>query len=214
MAGRPTVGLGTVYRRDGEMGKNRLEAFSDGVLAIIITIMVLELKVPHGTDLTVLEPLLPVFLSYVLSFVYVGIYWNNHHHLLHAAGKVSGGVLWANLNLLFWLSLLPFATGWMGENHFAPLPSAIYGVVLLMAAVAYYLLQNRIIAADGADSVLRRAIGRDWKGKVSPLIYVAAIGVSFAMPYAAQLLYVTVALVWLVPDTRIERTLRGGGEES
>ncbi len=214
MAGRPTVGLGTAYRRNGEMGKNRLEAFSDGVLAIIITIMVLELKVPHGSDLAVLEPLLPVFLSYVLSFVYVGIYWNNHHHLLHAAGKVSGGVLWANLNLLFWLSLLPFATGWMGENHFAPLPSAIYGVVLLMAAIAYYLLQNRIIAADGADSVLRRAIGRDWKGKVSPLIYVAAIGVSFAMPYAAQLLYVTVALVWLVPDTRIERTLRGGGEES
>ena len=196
------------------MNKNRLEAFSDGVLAIIITIMVLELKVPHGSGFDALLPLLPVFLCYVLSFVYVGIYWNNHHHLLHAAGKVSGGVLWANLNLLFWLSLLPFATGWMGENHFAPLPSAIYGVVLLMAAIAYYLLQNRIIAADGADSVLRRAIGRDWKGKVSPLIYVAAIGVSFAMPYAAQLLYVTVALVWLVPDTRIERTLRGGGEES
>src|SRR6478752_10717688 len=161
------------------MGKNRLEAFSDGVLAIIITIMVLELKAPHGSEIDVLVPMLPNFLSYVLSFIYVGIYWNNHHHLLHAATNVSGGVLWSNLNLLFWLSLFPFATGWMGENHFAPLPSAAYGFVLLMAAISYYLLQRCIISVDGRSSVLKRALGTDWKGKLSPVFYITAIGASF-----------------------------------
>ena len=189
------------------MGKTRLEAFSDGVLAIIITIMVLELKVPHGSDLSALLPLMPPFLSYVLSFIYVGIYWNNHHHLLHAAKHVSGGVLWANLNLLFWLSLLPFATGWMGENHFAALPSAIYGFVLLMAAISYYLLQLRIIAADGPSSVLRHALGSDWKGKLSPLIYISGIALSFFVPWLPQALYVLAALIWLVPDKRIERVI-------
>jgi uncharacterized membrane protein len=189
------------------MGKGRLEAFSDGVLAIIITIMVLELKVPHGTDFEALVPLMPSFLTYVLSFIYLGIYWNNHHHLLHTARRVSGGVLWANLNLLFWLSLFPFATGWMGENHFAPLPSAAYGFVLLMAAIAYYVLQLRIIAADGPDSVLRRAVGRDWKGKLSPLLYLVAIGSAFVVHWLAQAIYVAVALLWLVPDRRIERVI-------
>jgi len=189
------------------MGKGRLEAFSDGVLAIIITIMVLELKVPHGVDLDSLLPLMPSFLSYVLSFIYVGIYWSNHHHLLHAATHVSGGVLWANLNLLFWLSLFPFATGWMGENHFAPLPSAAYGLVLLMAAISYYLLQRRIIATDGPDSILKRALGTDWKGKLSPLLYLAAIGASFWLHWVAQAIYVAVALIWLVPDRRIERAI-------
>jgi uncharacterized membrane protein len=164
------------------MGKTRLEAFSDGVLAIIITIMALELKVPHGDDLNALTSLMPTFLSYVLSFIYVGIYWNNHHHLLHAAKGVKGGVLWANLNLLFWLSLLPFATGWMGENHFARLPSAVYGAVLLMAAIAYYLLQQCIIAVDGPRSALKRAIGRDWKGKLSPVLYLAGIISAFLAP--------------------------------
>jgi len=192
------------------MGKGRLEAFSDGVLAIIITIMVLELKVPHGADLSALLPLLPVFLSYVLSFIYVGIYWNNHHHLLHAAKRVSGGVLWANLNLLFWLSLLPFATGWMGENHFAALPSAAYGVVLLMAALSYYLLQSCIIAIEGPHAVLRQALGADWKGKLSPLMYLAGIAASFALPWLGQSLYVLAALMWLVPDRRIERALDQG----
>ena len=161
------------------MRKGRLEAFSDGVLAIIITIMVLELKVPHGADFEALTPLMPVFLSYVLSFIYVGIYWNNHHHLLHAAQRVSGGVLWANLNLLFWLSLFPFATAWMGENHFAPLPSAAYGFVLLMAAIAYYILERAIIVVDGSDSLLKRAVGSDWKGKLSPVLYLSAIVVAF-----------------------------------
>jgi uncharacterized membrane protein len=189
------------------MGKGRLEAFSDGVLAIIITIMVLELKVPHGTGFDALAPLMPSFLSYVLSFIYVGIYWNNHHHLLHAARRVSGGVLWANLNLLFWLSLFPFVTGWMGENHFASLPSAVYGVVLLMAAIAYYLLQRCIIASDGPDSILRRAVGSDWKGKLSPLFYLAAIGASFVAQWLAQAIYVAVALIWLVPDRRIEKAI-------
>lgn len=193
------------------MGKGRLEAFSDGVLAIIITIMVLELKVPHGADLATLLPLLPVFLSYVLSFVYVGIYWNNHHHLLHATTRVSGGLLWANLNLLFWLSLLPFATGWMGENHFAAWPSAVYGLVLLMAAIAYFLLQQCILATEGPDGRLRRALGRDWKGKASPLIYVLGIALAFVAPLLAQLAYVAVALMWLIPDRRIERSLDAGG---
>jgi uncharacterized membrane protein len=187
------------------MGKNRLEAFSDGVIAIIITIMVLELKVPHGADLAELRPLLPVLLSYVLSFVYVGIYWNNHHHLLHAAGRVSGAVLWANLHLLFWLSLLPFATGWMGENRFASAPTALYGTVLLMAAVAYWLLQRAMIVAGG--QVLQRAVGRDIKGKVSPLVYLAGIALSLRLPSLAQALYALVALMWLVPDRRIEHVL-------
>jgi uncharacterized membrane protein len=193
------------------MGKTRLEAFSDGVIAIIITIMVLELKVPHGADLDALAPLMPSFLSYVLSFIYVGIYWNNHHHLLHACKQVTGGVLWANLHLLFWLSLLPFATGWMGENHFEQLPSAAYGLVLLMAAVAYFLLQKCIMAADGQASVLRQALGSDWKGKLSPLLYLVAIGVSFVSHWGAQLIYVLAALIWLVPDRRIERTIRHSG---
>jgi uncharacterized membrane protein len=191
------------------MGKGRLEAFSDGVLAIIITIMVLELKVPHGADFDALKPLLPGFLSYVLSFVYVGIYWNNHHHMLHAAKHVTGGVLWANLNLLFWLSLFPFATGWMGENHFESLPSAVYGFVLLMAAVSYYLLQQSIIAADGSGSMLKRAIGSDWKGKASPLFYITAMVAAFWMHWLAQAIYVAVALIWLVPDRRIERAIKG-----
>jgi uncharacterized membrane protein len=190
------------------MGKGRLEAFSDGVIAIIITIMVLELKVPHGESMASLLPLVPAFLSYVLSFVYVGIYWNNHHHMLHACRRVSGAVLWANLHLLFWLSLFPFATGWMGENHFAAMPSALYGVVLLMAAGAYWLLQQAIIAAEGPASVLAGAVGRDWKGKLSPVLYLAAIGATFLAPWIAQAIYVGVALLWLVPDRRIEHALQ------
>jgi uncharacterized membrane protein len=189
------------------LGKSRLEAFSDGVIAIIITIMVLELKVPHGESLDALVPLIPVFLSYVLSFVYVGIYWNNHHHMLHAGHKVTGPMLWANLHLLFWLSLFPFATGWMGANHFAAAPTAVYGGVLLMAAVAYWILQQLIIASQGHGSLLKKAIGRDWKGKVSPLIYLIAIPMAFWSPWVSQGLYVLVALVWLVPDRRIERAL-------
>ncbi|HEX5806345.1 MAG TPA: TMEM175 family protein [Macromonas sp.] len=193
------------------MGKNRLEAFSDGVLAIIITIMVLELKVPHGADAAALQPLLPSFLSYVLSFIYVGIYWNNHHHMLHAARRVSGRVLWANLVLLFWLSLFPFATAWMGENHFESLPSAAYGFVLLMAAISYHMLQRSIIAVDGPASVLGHAIGADWKGKASPLLYTAAIFLAFWAPWVAQAIYVAVALLWLVPDTRIEHEINRPG---
>ncbi len=189
------------------MGKSRLEAFSDGVIAIIITIMVLELKVPHGASLEELRPLLPVFLSYVLSFVYVGIYWNNHHHMLHASNHVSGAVLWANLHLLFWLSLLPFATGWMGENHFAALPSALYGVVLLMAAIAYWLLQQAIIKIEGSKSLLKVAVGADWKGKLSPLIYLTAILSTLWRPWIAEALYVLAALLWLVPDRRIEQAM-------
>jgi uncharacterized membrane protein len=195
------------------MGKNRLEAFSDGVIAIIITIMVLEMKVPHGDTLATLTPLLPVFLSYILSFVYVGIYWNNHHHMLHACTTVSGGVLWANLHLLFWLSLFPFATGWMGENHFAPLPSALYGCVLLAAAIAYWILQQTIIGAQGAHSPLQIAVGKDWKGKLSPLIYI--VGIVFALwspwPWLAMALYVSAAVLWLVPDRRIERSIQYPG---
>ncbi len=194
------------------MGKGRLEAFSDGVIAIIITIMVLEMKVPRGETVAALRPLLPVFLSYVLSFLYVGIYWNNHHHMLHALRRVTGAILWANLHLLFWLSLFPFVTGWMGENHFASAPSAVYGLVLLMAAIAYFVLQQTIIAAEGPASLLKKAIGHDWKGKVSPLLYVAGIVTSIYRPAMAQALYVLVALIWLVPDRRIERTLRQSAE--
>jgi uncharacterized membrane protein len=191
------------------MNKNRLEAFSDGVLAIIITIMVLEMKVPHGEDLAALQPLLPVFLSYVLSFVYVGIYWNNHHHLLHAAHGVNGGVLWANLHLLFWISLFPFVTGWMGENHFAPLPSALYGFVLFMAGTAYWILARSILAIEGNDSLLAKAMGRNRKEKLSLLLYAAAIPLAFVHQWIDQALYVTVALIWLVPDRRIEKLLAG-----
>ena len=187
------------------MGKNRVEGFSDGVLAIIITIMVLELKVPHGAEFGALKPLLPVFLSYVLSFVYLGIYWNNHHHLLHSTGHVSGGILWANLHLLFWLSLFPISTAWMGENHVAPAPTAAYGFVLLMAAIAYYVLQRTIVAHEGRDSLLASALGRDWKGKLSPLLYLAAIPLAFVSSWIASGLYTFVALLWLIPDRRIER---------
>ena len=190
------------------MGKNRLEAFSDGVIAIIITIMVLELKVPHGEGIETLVPLLPVFLSYVLSFVYLGIYWNNHHHMLHVTKTVTGPMLWANLHLLFWLSLIPFATGWMGENHFAAAPSALYGVVLLMAGVAYFILQQLIIASQGPDSILKKAIRGDWKGKLSPVVYGVAIVSTFWWEWIALGLYVVVALIWLIPDRRIENVLR------
>ena len=190
------------------MGKNRLEAFSDGVLAIIITIMVLGLQTPQGADLLALKRLLPSLLSYVLSFIYIGIYWNNHHHMLQAAKRVSGRVLWANLALLFWLSLLPFATTWMGQNHAAVLPSALYGCVLLMAALFYAILQRSIIAADGADSLLGLAIGADWKGKASPVFYLLGIGLSFYSTTLAQSVYAAVALLWLVPDRRIESKLQ------
>jgi uncharacterized membrane protein len=195
------------------MEKNRLEAFSDGVLAIIITIMVLELKVPHATELAELKPLLPVFLSYVLSFIYVGIYWNNHHHMFHSTKLVTGGILWANLHLLFWLSLFPFTTGWMGENHLAPAPTAVYGTVLLMAAIAYYILQRAIIAQQGRHSLLAAAIGTDWKGKLSPVLYFTAIPLALVRPWLAISLYVLVALMWLVPDRRIERVLTKRGTD-
>jgi uncharacterized membrane protein len=193
------------------MGKNRLEAFSDGVIAIIITIMVLEMKVPHGEGIETLAPLIPVFLSYVLSFVYLGIYWNNHHHMLYACRHVTGPMLWANLYLLFWLSLIPFATGWMGENHFAAVPSALYGVVLLMAAVAYLILQQLIIASQGPDSILRKAISGDWKGKLSLVLYAAAIPLAFWRQWISLGLYVFGALLWLIPDRRIEKTLHADG---
>jgi uncharacterized membrane protein len=192
---------------DIAMQKTRLEAFSDGVLAIIITIMVLELKAPHGVELGALRPMLPVILSYVLSFIYVAIYWNNHHHLLHTVKEVSGGILWANLHLLFWLSLLPVATAWIGENHVAATPTALYGFLLLMAAIAYYILQRAIIAKQGQDSLLAAALGPDWKGKLSPALYLAAIPLSFLHPWIGNAIYVFVALLWLVPDRRIERML-------
>lgn len=189
------------------MGTGRLEAFSDGVLAIIITIMVLEMKVPHDASLAALWSLWPVFLSYILSFVYLGIYWNNHHHLLHTTQRVSGAILWANLHLLFWLSLVPFVTGWMGENHFASAPTAFYGIVLLMAAIAYWILQRAIMAEQGRDSLLAVAIGNDLKGKLSPLLYAIAIPSAFFNQWIAGAVYVVVALMWLIPDRRIERVI-------
>jgi uncharacterized membrane protein len=189
------------------MSTGRLEAFSDGVIAIIITIMVLDMKVPHGHTLKDLRPLLPVFLSYILSFLYVGIYWNNHHQMLHACNAVTGAILWANLHLLFWLSLFPFTTGWMGENHFTAVPTALYGTVLLMAAIAYYLLQQAIIRAQGRGSILKKAIGRDWKGKLSPVLYFVAIISTLYSPWIAQAILVLAALIWMIPDRRIEKRL-------
>lgn len=192
------------------MSKGRLEAFSDGVIAIIITVMVLELRVPLSASAQALAPVLPVFLCYVLSFIYLGIYWNNHHHMFHTVEHVSGSILWANLHLLFWLSLIPFTTGWLGENYFAAAPTELYGVVLFMAAVAYMILQQRIIASQGDESLLRKAVGHDWKGKLSPALYIAGIGVGLRLRWLALSLYVLVALLWLIPDRRIERVLTAG----
>lgn len=186
------------------MNKGRLEAFSDGVLAIIITIMVLEMKVPHGTDFNSLGPLIPVFVSYILSFIYIGIYWNNHHHMIHTVKVVSGTILWANLHLLFWLSLVPFVTGWMGENHFAAVPVALYGFVLVMAAIAYFILQTQILKTQGKDSLLAKAMGKDFKGKASPFLYVIAIASTYINPWIACVIYALVAMMWLIPDKRIE----------
>jgi uncharacterized membrane protein len=186
------------------MKKGRLEAFSDGVIAIIITIMVLELKVPHGEDFSSLKPLLPVLLSYMLSFIYLGIYWNNHHHLLHATEKITGGVLWANLHLLFWLSMVPFATSWMGDNHFSAAPTSLYGIVLLMAAVAYWILQNQLLKINGEGSVIAKALGKDFKGKASPVLYVIAIPCAFINQWISGIIYILVAFIWLIPDKRIE----------
>jgi len=190
------------------MGKGRLEAFSDGVIAVIITIMVLEMKVPHGTDTAALLPVLPIFLTYVPSFIYVGLYWNNHHHMFHAVKHVTGGTLWANLHLLFWLSLAPFVTGWMGENHFEPLPVAAYGVVLLCAAFAYTILVRVLLASHGKDSTFAKAIGSDLKGNISLVIYVVAIGAAFWKPLVACALYAVVAAIWLWPDQRFEKLLK------
>ena len=189
------------------MTKHRLEAFSDGVIAIIITIMVLEMRIPHGDGLKQLQPLLPVFLSYVLSFFYVGIYWNNHHHLLHTCSAVTGSMLWANLHLLLWLSLFPFTAGWMGENHFTAAPTSLYAGVLLMAGIAYYLLQQSIIRAQGPNSILKEAVGRDWKGKLSPALYIAAILAAPRASWIAQTALVVAAMIWLIPDRRIEKLL-------
>jgi uncharacterized membrane protein len=194
------------------MNRTRLEAFSDGVLAIIITIMVLEIRVPHGNDFAALKPLIPVLISYVLSFIYIGIYWNNHHHLMHTVKNVTGGILWANLHLLFWLSLVPFTTGWIGENHFDPIPMAIYGFILLMAAVAFYVLQTLIVRSQGEHSILAKAIGSDLKGKMSLVIYLLAIGSNFASQWISGSLYLLVALIWLIPDKRIEIILRSESE--
>ena len=190
------------------MDKGRMEAFSDGVIAIIITIMVLELRVPHAATFESLRPILPVFLSYVLSFMYVGVFWNNHHHMLNATERVTGAVLWANLHFLFWVSLFPFAAAWMGENHFEAAPTELYGVVLLMSAIAYWILQQVIIASQGPDSLLKRAVGDDWKGKASPLLTVVAIAVTNYSRWLAQAIFVSVVLMWLVPDRRIERALK------
>ena len=195
------------FRPHSRMSKNRLEAFSDGVLAIVITIMVLELKVPHGVELSALKPVVPVFLSYVLSFIYVAIYWNNHHHLLHATKQVDGRILWANLHLLFWLSLFPFATAWIGENHVAPAPTALYGFVLTMAAASYYMLERSIISRQGRDSLLATALGTDRKALFSVAMYLLAIVLSFLSPWIATSLYVLVAILWFVPDRRIERAV-------
>lgn len=189
------------------MKTGRMEAFSDGVIAILITIMVLELKIPHGADLEALRPIVPAFLTYVLSFIYLGIYWNNHHHMLQATEQINGKILWANLHLLFWLSLVPFVTGWMGENHFAPLPTAIYGVVLLLAAISYTILQTLIVAQQGANTKLKAAVGKDVKGKLSILCYVLAIPLAFVHQLISDGLYVLVALMWLIPDRRIESKL-------
>jgi uncharacterized membrane protein len=189
------------------MTKGRLEAFSDGVIAILITIMVLELKVPHGADLDALRPILPVFVAYVLSFVNVGIYWNNHHHMFHITDRINGKALWANLHLLFWLSLIPFTTGWMGENHFAPLPTAVYGGVLMLSGIAYYILARTLVAAQGPESRLAKAVGADFKGRISVLLYAVAIPLAFVHQWISGVLYVTVTVIWLVPDPRIERKL-------
>jgi uncharacterized membrane protein len=207
MSKRRTIGLESSSLKPAQMKTSRLEAFSDGVLAIIITIMVLELKVPHAVELAALKPLLPVLLSYVLSFIYLGIYWNNHHHLFQATEQVSGGILWANLHLLFWLSLFPFTTAWMGENQLAAIPTAIYGFVLLMAAIAYYVLEQTIIGKEGRDSLVAQAIGKDRKGKISALFYLLAIPLAFVSSWIASALYVLGALLWLIPDPRIERKL-------
>jgi len=194
------------------MNRTRLEAFSDGVLAIIITMMVLEIRVPHGNDFAALKPLIPVVISYILSFIYIGIYWNNHHHMMHTVKHVTGSILWANLHLLFWLSLIPFVTGWIGENHFDPIPMALYGMVLLMAAIAYFILQTSIIKSHGDHSLLARAIGNDLKGKMSPILYSLAIGSNFFSQWISGSLYILVALIWLIPDKRIEIIFKSESE--
>ncbi len=195
------------------MSKGRLEAFSDGVLAIIITIMVLELKIPHADNWNALKPIIPAFMSYILSFIYLGIYWNNHHHMLQATQRVNGAILWANLHLLFWLSLVPFTTGWLGENHFAPIPTALYGIVLLMSAIAYFIMQEAILAEHGNTSTLAHALGKNWKGKLSPILYALAIASTFFNHFIAQIIYVIVALMWIIPDRRIEKIMESSAKE-